>query len=165
MRHQLTFLVFFISVSTLQAQKLEKLRIGIGAGYAIYSASSQNGVLLTVEPSYKVNNNFSIGMKYETVAKSKFLSIRGAKEISSISLNGQYYFTDKSLFQPFFGLGVGVYSAEEVEFANTQLFGIYPKVGFDLKHFSFCVEHNILSKGNGNNYLGVKGGVFVGGGR
>ncbi|MBA4144964.1 MAG: hypothetical protein DI538_20780 [Azospira oryzae] len=62
-------------------------------------------------------------------------------------------------------------------------FGFYPRIGFDASHFTMNIEYNIIGKStnsftatsNGvattgtsetkNNYLAVKVGVFIGGGR
>ncbi len=90
----------------------------------------------------------------------------------SITLNGQYYFSDDD-FRPFIGAGLGGYSDSE----NLWRFGVYPRVGFDAGHFTLAMEYNHIRSGHTSHesvtntsntseahYFGVRiGGFFFGG--
>ncbi|HZY79739.1 MAG TPA: outer membrane beta-barrel protein [Cyclobacteriaceae bacterium] len=78
--------------------------------------------------------------------------------------------------------GTSSSSSGEVSTSSAK-FGFYPRVGFDAGHFTMNVEYNIIGKStnsyqvnsNGtitnatseskNNYLGIRIGFFIGGGR
>jgi outer membrane protein X len=109
---------------------------------------------------------------------------------ASYLATGDYYFSN-SFFRPFAGLGLGLYnqaSASVDESGNSgsytaqsgTKFGTMVRVGFELHHFRLAAEYNIVGKttqtgtdglGNPysvtstNNYIGLKIGFFVGGGR
>jgi outer membrane protein X len=78
--------------------------------------------------------------------------------------------------------GTSSTSSGEVS-ASGAKFGFYPRFGFDAGHFTLNIEYNVIGKStnsyqvnsNGtitnatsetkNNYLGVRLGFFIGGGR
>jgi outer membrane protein W len=161
-----------------------KFRVGIGFGFSPTwsygeSSSSSNQILAYLEPSYQVKNNISVGVRLETkLIQSSY----------SYSVNSQYYFSNKQ-FRPFAGLGFGFYKGNfSTSFPwlsndpkSETNFGFYPRVGFDYGHFSFIMDYNLVPPStvttydanqqssfvttNQNSYLGVKFGVFFGGGR
>lgn len=186
--YSLALLFLFSSMS--YGQEYKKLRVGIGLGLAsglqVYSTrSTSSGIAIYLEPSFRLKDNISIGFRLEGVTDL-------AKEIGSYGLNAQYYFSKKKL-RPFAGLGLSLchsgfsqdpfygYSSRNEE---TTL-GFYPRVGFDYGHFSLIIDLNIFKKANAtiyppassglnqmeytdqinNNYLSIKAGIFIGGGR
>ena len=172
-------------------QDYKKFKVGLGLGYAISSgAGSAGGVLITVEPAYRLSDNLSIGLRLEsaaltrgysgTLASGTTLSVAG---IGSYTLNGQYYFSANK-FRPFVGAGFGMYQLADVTAASggstvgtvlgETVVGFYPRIGFDLGHFNMALDYNILpgSKPAGsttsdvinNSYIGIRIGAFIGGG-
>ncbi len=160
-----------------------RIRVGIGFGFSpswsFGEPNSSSLLLLYVEPSYRIKNNISVGFRLET----KFV-----QSTVSYSINGQYYFSNKQ-FRPFAGLGFGFYTRDfatsfpwySSDPKSETNFGFYPRAGFEYGHFSFLMDYNVVPATtimtydtnqqssfvtvNQNNYLGVKFGIFFGGGR
>ncbi|HNP07844.1 MAG TPA: outer membrane beta-barrel protein [Cyclobacteriaceae bacterium] len=202
-------IVSFISaaVFTANAQEYKPVKVGLGLGYASPGGDgAKGGVLLYLEPAYRVNDALAIGLRLETA-----IMVRGAtftsggtsvssdaeaKANASYTVNGQYYFSNNT-FRPFAGIGLGMYSLASASVsvssggsstssasADASKFGFYPRLGFDLGHFTMQVEYNIIpatsteytvsTGGTGtsvitseskNSYLGIKAGFFISGGK
>ena len=173
------------------AQDYKKFRVGVGLGYAVASGTgSGGGIIFAVEPSYRLQDNLSLGLKMEAAAIARGYSqaISSGASISvagigSYTLNGQYYFGSGSSFRPFAGAGLGLYSLAAVTVdsggssgtaaAAESKIGFYPRVGFDLGHFNVTVDYNMIGStkdaaGAGefkNNYFGFRIGGYFGGGK
>src|ERR1043165_2449844 len=108
-------------VSTFSyAQEYKKFKVGLGLGYAMASGSgSGGGLLFTLEPAYRLKDNFSIGLRMESalITRGFSQSVQGVSlgvaSVGSYTLNGQYYFGTTS-FRPFVGAGFGTYSLAAV---------------------------------------------------
>jgi len=172
------------------AQDYKKFRVGLGLGYAAASGyGSGGGVIFTFEPSYRIQDNLSIGLRMEGAAITRGYSqtVNNASfdvaAIGSYTINGQYYFGSGD-FRPFAGLGLGLYSLAGVSGSSSgtnitateaeSKFGFYPRIGFDFHHFSMSADYNIvpptkdLLGGTGefkNSYFGIRLGFFIGGGK
>jgi len=171
---KLLLLVVFFAVTGLvavNAQDYKPFRVGLGLGYASPAGDgAKGGVLLYLEPSYRVTDAIAVGLKAEaaimfrgTTITQNGQSYAGSGSVSgagSYTLNGIYYFTPSG-FRPYAGVGLGIYSiaSASVSFAgngNTQTssqsetvsggskFGFYPRVGFDAGHFTMNIEYNIV---------------------
>lgn len=170
------------------AQTYSKFRVGIGFGFSpnwsFGEPYSSNLPIISLEPSYRIKNNIALGVRLETTIF----------RTSSYGINGQYYFSNNQ-FRPFAGIGLGYYYRsfdgtfpyDIVTPKSETDFGFYPRFGFDYGHFSFTLDYNILAPttiattyfidlnqtgptttittSTQNNYLGIKFGVFFGGGR
>ena len=173
------------------AQDYKKFKVGVGLGYASASGyGSGGGVIFTIEPAYRLQDNLSIGLRWEAAAITRGYSqtVSGANfdvaGIGSFTLNGQYYFGSGGDFRPFAGLGLGLYSLAGVSGSSSgsnitateaeSKFGFYPRIGFDFHHFSMSADYNIVPPtkdilgGTGefkNSYLGIRLGFFFGGGK
>ena len=101
MRYSLLLLLMVISVSSF-SQDYRRLNVGLGSGY-IYGGDYAAGVLLYFEPSYRMNNRISFGLRLEGLFGELE---RGFSGTGSYSLNAKYYFLN-GRFQPFAGLGAG----------------------------------------------------------
>jgi len=186
-----------VGFATLQAQDYKPFRVGIGLGYASPSGDgSQGGVLFYLEPSYRATDQIAIGLRLESAVMARGVSISGGgttltndAEVSgnaSYTVNGQYYFSNNN-FRPFAGVGFGIYSLASASVSGTTTtvsassseFGFYPRVGFDLGHFTLQAEYNIIPSKTSevsigtsiitaeskNSYLAIKAGFFIGGGK
>lgn len=188
-------LVLLVAVAA-NAQEFKKFRVGVGAGYA--KAGGQGGgggVLFTVEPGYRVMDALLVNLRWESAAV-----IRGTVDdtgadfdvagIGSYTLNGQYFLSNNN-FRPFVGVGFGMFNLAAVKVeANSSgsagtaassetKFGVYPRLGFDFRHFTVNIDYNIVpntkatvSTGTGtstaefkNSYIGFRLGGYFGGGR
>lgn len=113
------------------------------------------------------------------------VSVKGS---GSYLLTGDYYFRDNYSFRPFAGAGAGIFTLAAAEVNSNAgvvsggtKFGGVLRGGFEAGHFRMGIEYNIVPKttfegydqnGNpttgltsNNNYLGIKIGVCIGGGR
>lgn len=150
-------------------------KVDISAGYASSAEGSGNhgGFLFSVEPKYAVSDQFTLGVKAEIA-----LAITGdentgtVKGTGSYLATGDYYFNTNAL-RPFVGAGVGIFthasadigSSEEIK--GTTKFGYAPRLGIEVAHFRAAFEYNFAGKAAGvsKNYIGIKMGVLIGGGR
>lgn len=212
MKKFLSLAVFFaaISITAVHAQDYKPFRVGLGVGYAAPAGDgAKGGVLLYLEPSYRVTDAIAVGLKAEAAVMLRGTTITQAGSTSSASgsvsaagsytLNGQYYFMSGG-FRPFAGVGFGIYQLASASFSATNTgntststtsdavsagtkFGFYPRLGFDAGHFTLNIEYNIVPKSTNsfqvdsggsvttaksetkNNYLGVRIGFFIGGGK
>jgi hypothetical protein len=179
-------LLIMLAVS-VQGQGLKKFRVGITAGYAMPAGEgAKGGVCIALEPSYRINDAFVVGLRAESA-----IIARGFSEavpyldfqvtgLGSYTLNGQYYFKSDG-FRPFAGLGFGLYVLDALEFEvdgvpimvgeSESKFGFYPRLGFDAGHFTMLLEYNFVPPTKAgtneikNSYIGIKIGVNIGGGR
>ena len=165
------------------SQDLKLIRVGGGIGYASPSGKGGSGGLLYyIEPGYQLKDQILVGLRVE-----RCVTTRASKEnigvsidragITSASLLAQYYFGDEA-FRPYAGWGVGLYFLEEV-FANGELatgaeskVGFFPRVGFELVHFNFSIDYNIIPTSKfvdgsssvfNNSYFGFRIGATFGG--
>lgn len=186
-------LVLALCASTFAyAQDYKPFKVGVGLGYAMASGDgSGGGILFSLEPAYRLQDNLSIGLRMESALITRGFSVpissAGASVsvagISSYTLTGQYYF-GASDFRPFLGAGLGMYSLAAVSIsaggvsgtaaAAESKFGFYPRAGFDLGHFNVTLDYNLIPAttvaGVGdvtvkNSYFGIRVGAFFGGGK
>jgi hypothetical protein len=110
------------------------------------------------------------------------------KAAGSYLATGDYYFTNNFALRPFAGVGAGIFSIAGIEMNSSSenisggsKFGGMVRGGVEAGHFRIGLEYNIVPKttfegydsdGNyvtgltsSNNYIGIKIGAFIGGGR
>jgi outer membrane protein W len=174
------------------AREFKSFKVGVGGGYAVPSTGegAGGGILLYLEPAYRATDQVLVGLRMEGA-----LMVRGVRGVSkrdfsgdissmvSYTISTQYYFNNNEV-RPFVGAGVGLFNLAAVRF-NTAVndfgadkvgaetrFGFYPRAGVDLQHFNITLDYNVLPPtdvpGGGevnNNYLGIRAGFSIGGGR
>lgn len=198
-KYLLVFSFLGAALLTAQAQEYKPVKIGLGLGYASPGGEgAKGGVLVYFEPAYRVNDAIAVGLRLEVAAMARGVAISsGGSTISSeaevkgngsYTINGQYYFSNNS-FRPFAGLGLGIYSLASASISSggstvaasgsASEFGFYPRIGFDLGHFTLQAEYNIIPETESvvvsggstftstskNSYLGIKAGFFISGGK
>jgi hypothetical protein len=164
----------FVLTTVVNAQNYDPFKLGLGAGYAGgnngSSFSAGGGVLLTLEPAYRVNDNLAIGLRLEGAAYGSSGGAGLPGGFLSMTINGQYYFAADQ-FRPFIGAGLGAYYEDEAAF------GFYPRLGFDWRHLTLALEMNLIPGGSSTYdyltnisststayYVGIRiGGFFFGG--
>ena len=177
-------LLIAITAAGAVAQEYKAFRVGLGLGYANASGKgAKGGVLWTLEPGYRVNDQILANLRIEgaVIARGSATETEASldvAELGSYKLNGQYYFNNNN-FRPFVGVGFGMYSLDAVSMnagiqggsseavAAAKKIGFYPRVGFDIGHFTMNIDYNLVPETNGikNIYLGIRLGGFIGGGR
>lgn len=189
MKHKVILLSVLLAASvTLSAQDFRKFKVGLNLGYARPSGEgAKGGVLFTLEPALNLSNHISIGLRIEgaVVASGVGDDLNAdleTKGLKSYTLNGQYYFSSEKV-RPFVGVGLGLYSLASTTFqvdGDSQLefgvsaenkFGFYPRIGFDAGHFTMSADYNLIPATEigdlelKNSYLGIRIGLFIGGGK
>jgi hypothetical protein len=174
-------LSLFIVGTSLKAQ-VTPFKFEIGGLYGIpadkdaYTA----GVGFYAHPSYYLGDQINVGLKAEIAvigsADTEGMSV-SISAIGSYLATCNYYFT-VSKVRPYAGVGVGLYtlgtasvddgSGNTADFDFGDKFGVAPKVGLDLGHFTINIAYNMifgLEEGYADkNYLTAGIGVFFGGG-
>ena len=188
----LFFAMLLMTFYSVTAQEYKKFRAGFGLSYL--QQGIDWGAAASFEVSYRIKDNILVGYRGESAATPS-----NSNTISSRSLNSQYYFAGYRSFRPFVGIGAGVFrpgnsmsggcggpNMDHTWNVETK-FGVYPRIGFDLRHLSITLDWNIAGSskstmGNGlspsehgydpphtvylkNNYLSLKIGFFIGGGK
>lgn len=170
-------------LSQAQETTFKPFKFDIALGYAVPSGSgAKGGVIFAFEPKYALNDAITLGLRWEGAAMFRVTTdangeeLKGdAKASGSYLLTGDYYF-NTNRFRPFAGIGAGLYrnAAVSLESENVETdmktsskFGFAPRVGFEFGHFRTAIEYNVAGKTGtyNNNYLGIKMGFFIGGGR
>jgi len=165
--------------SFAQAQDYRAFKFDIGLGYAIPSDGSgtQGGVTFTLQPHYRLSDEFALGLRIEAAAigyKDNTTGNINVSALASTCISGEYYLLNGG-FRPFIGAGLGLFDQESFSgntgdnsggtqvSARTINFGGYPVIGFEVGHFRMSAEYDFT--GNGNNYAAFKIGTFFGGGK
>ncbi len=158
-----------ISGNELHFKKF-RFGVGVGTGFPVNNGGeSLVSLFLTLEPAWRIRDDVSIGLRWEdAVFMDSELFITN---YNSLTMNIQQY-TSTRKFRPFVGLGFGLYRVtSDFLDKSKQLFGLYPRVGFEIPHFSVSIDFNQILTAKGtipyisNNYLGIRIGVFFGGER
>ena len=174
-----TLLIGLGLFSQAQDGTFKPFKFDIALGYALPSGTgSKGGVLIAFEPKYALNDQITLGLRWEgAVTAAVSIDANGeavkgeAKASGSYLLTTDYYFGTNKL-RPFAGIGAGLYNNAAVDINSEEAktshkFGFAPRVGFEYGHFRTAIEYNIAGKTEhyNNNYLGIKMGFFIGGGR
>lgn len=162
MNKQLIFFLLSVTITVAaNAQEYKRFRfcLGFGAARGNPDGVLGTGLLISLEPGYRISDDLVVSLRFEVPAVTP---MGGSYE--SVSLNGQYYLSSNK-FRPFVGAGFGSYEVD-----NGRQFGLYPRVGFDLAHFSMSLDYNyFINQKNAlyylYNYFGIRIGFFIGGGK
>jgi outer membrane protein W len=164
-----------------QEATFKPFKVDIALGYARPGGDGvKAGAIVALEPKYAVSDKVTLGLRMETAIMARVTLnpygeyVEGdAKGSGSYLATADYYFNTNH-FRPFIGAGAGVYrnasmdinSDSDTPETSTQ-FGFAPRAGFELGHFRTAIEYNVAGKSGevSNNYLGIKLGFFLGGGR
>jgi outer membrane protein W len=177
-------LVAVCGFAQAQSPTFKPFKVDVAVGYAVPDGhGAKAGLVFAVEPKYVLNDKFTIGLRMEAAATARayvdnngYMKSADVKASGSYLATGDYYFSTNK-FRPFAGIGAGVFSlaaasiddsGEEVSaVASSTRFGAAPRIGFEFGHFRTAVEYNIVGKVGkiSNNYIGIKAGFFIGGGR
>ncbi len=159
-----------------------KFDIAMGYAHPGGGGGAKGGLLFAFEPKYALNDNLTLGLRMEAAVMVRAnVDANGeevtgdAKASASYLATADYYFNTNS-FRPFAGVGTGLYRTATADLSTTTTeedvhsankFGFAPRVGFEYGHFRTAIEYNVAGKTGkiNNNYLGVKLGFFIGGGR
>ena len=162
-----------------------KVDLSIGYAHPLGGGTgSRGGVLFVVEPKYALADQFALGLRLEGAAMARGVIVNNTEFEGDVQVNGSYlltgdYYLSNKGFRPFLGAGAGIFTVagayvsagtqvEEADILTDSKFGGMLRAGFEAGHFRLGVEYNIVGKTDfslKNNYLGVKLGICIGGGR
>lgn len=194
MRTLLLLLFTYISFSA-SGQEYKPFKVNVSLGYAkpIQSGIS-GGVLLSVEPKYGLTQSVDLGLRLEGALVARGIVVNGDNSIGEVGYVGSYLLTGNYLFgkanaRPFLGLGGGLYdvtssstititdgqSWEDITLTGDTKWGAMLRGGIKAGHFLVSIEYNAVrasvinvsgsSIKSRNDYLGIKLGFDIGGGR
>lgn len=172
--------VVFVNAQAEQ-KTFKPFKVDIAVGYALPSGSgSKAGALFAVEPKYALNDNLTVGLRMEAALTAQGQIVNGVMDQGDVKASSSYlatadYFFNTNRLRPFVGAGAGIYSNASANIDPTisdnvkagSRFGFAPRAGFEIGHFRTAVEYNVAGKTGtvNHNYLGIKLGFFIGGGR
>jgi len=165
--------------SSTPSSTYKAFKVDVDFGYAIPSAGSgtKAGATFTIEPHYRLSDDFAIGLRIEGAALGYETNGAGSKIkvslLTSYSASGDYYLMEGG-FRPFVGAGAGFFNQSSVvgnkdsggsitTVAGGTNFGFFPRVGFEAGHFRLSAAYNIV--GNNSSYAAITVGFFLGGGK
>jgi opacity protein-like surface antigen len=163
-------------VFTAKSQTYHAFKVDVGFGYAIPSASGSStkaGVTFTIQPHYRVSDDFAVGLRLEGAALA-FQTSSSSDDtkvavLASYCATGEYYLMGGG-FRPFIGAGAGFFTQSSININNSSYtvpsatkFGFFPEVGVEAGHFRLSADYDILPDKAG--YLAFKIGFFLGGGK
>lgn len=162
-------------------------KVDLSIGYALPlggGTGSRGGILFVVEPKYALADQFALGLRLEGAAMARGVLVNNTEFEGDVQVNGSYlltgdYYLSNKGFRPFLGAGAGIFTVagayvsagtqvEEADILTDSKFGGMLRAGFEAGHFRLGVEYNMVGKTDfslKNNYLGVKLGICIGGGR
>ncbi len=140
--------ILFVLSGSAFAQTYKPFKVGVGFGPVVsISGRFAAGFLMYVEPSYRINDNFAMGIRIETVGSSGEIGV-----IGSYSLSTQYYFSAARKVRFFTGAGTGLYTMDRAPLATCtcegqsgeNVWGFYPRLGLEDGHFNLMLEYNFI---------------------
>ncbi len=178
----IVFILGVIAYSPIKAQEFKPFKFELGVLYGIPTDDAfKGGVGFYLHPSYYLNDQLNVGLKAEWAVIGAADEMGTSVSISAIGsylATANYYFSTSKV-RPYAGLGVGLYSlgsvssdlgaGNSIDVDYGTKFGVAPKVGLDLGHFTLNVAYNMIfgvdSDLAGKNYMSVGIGAFFGGGK
>lgn len=200
-----TFLICILFSVT--AQDYKGFKFGWRYGYTTNVGESLGGLTFDLEPAVRINYYTLVFFRLESflAEDSRTGIITKSMDATAISVGGQYYLFEKGKFRLYAGIGIGFhypfYSEESqtrsadvtksttVEFDSKKRNFVHPRIGFDLGHFNFLIDFNLIPSSDGirqtsiydrntnnststeekievkNSNISIKVGVSFGGGR
>jgi outer membrane protein W len=169
--------IFAVALFAANAQSdltFRRFKLDLSAGYVVTTGdTSGNGVLFSFEPKFAINDFVTIGLRTEmAISITGDASYGTVKGTGSYLLTGDYYFNTNKV-RPFAGAGIGIYRHASADIGSTEeiivysKFGYAPRIGIEAGHFRTALEYNFAGKAAdiNKNYLGIKIGFLIGGGR
>lgn len=162
-----------------QSTSYKAFKVDVDFGYAIPQSGTgtKAGVTFTIEPHYRLSDDFAVGLRLEGAALGYKTGI-GTNDDVKVSLltsycaTGEYYLASGG-FRPFIGAGAGLFTQQSINVnsgsgnsystPSSSKFGFFPRLGFETGHLRLSGAYNIL--GNNANYVAFTIGFFLGGGK
>jgi len=131
-------------------------------GYVIPGGDGASGGLsLGSEPRYNVNDQFSVGLRWEIALFGSDSDLVDVGASGSFALMGDYYISNNGNNRFFAGLGLGSFSSASItvsgmnEIGGSSSIGVIPRIGYELGHLRIAAEYNLPFGENADGYLGI----------
>ncbi len=186
-KHQLFLIAGFCSFLIAHTQsRLENKAFKVDLGFAVGQQSPrETGFLMYAEPSYTLAGKYKLGLRLE----QGFFPM---KQIGSESVSFDYFLYHRKALGLYAGAGLSNFSVVASggcdpgpgtvnTVRSTKHAGTFVRTGFEFQHFRLGIEYNFIpstyvsavnsgSEATGtviykNNYLTLKAGVLIGGGK
>ena len=195
----LCLLVIALTFS-VNAQEKGKIRVGLGLGLGLPANGAGFGGDLDIR--YNIMDNINAGIKFTGDMLMKDIAVDQINNTASVTAGvigstlatGDYYFTSgKSIFAPYVGAGLGIYSVLNMKITasgsdipttpstagltSQDLFGGLIRGGFELGHFRMGLEYYLVPNSSlydvntglysgttNNSFLRLSLGFYFGGG-
>jgi hypothetical protein len=131
----------------------------------------QNGALIAIEPTYRVNDRAIVGLRFEEaffgrgIGELKGVQVAGQRSsILSYNVFGQHYFLTGANINPFVGFGLGLYTMSSVKLNSDKYtgagvgttFGFFPRIGVEISRYRISADYNYITPSQVHN----KGWVY-----
>ena len=154
------------------SQNYRVLRAAFGVGIT-------KGVIAYFEPSVRITDRISVGYRSEGGVFP--IDFTEYYQVASKGAVVQYYFEmEDGRF--FIGLGLATYKCSPSNYsrADDPRSGFFPRLGFDVGHFTLCFDYNVINdfsvskypphsfpttEMDNRSYFSVRFGLVIGGGR
>ena len=153
-----------------QSYKPFKVIASMG-GTISFGAPPIPGISFSLEPNYTLSDKLDVGLLFRTLTVPvRYDDIIEQEDAVSIHALADFYPVSNKV-KPFVGAGFGYnlmdYSntAHSNKLITPDNFSILTRVGLRYKHLNIAIEHYYLKTRWYNNYMEVKVGVAIGGGR
>jgi hypothetical protein len=174
MKKAISFLIGILIVSAIFAQDTpsdKKFRVVANLGLTeSFGQNHMFGFLFSLKPQYSLSNHFRIGIVGETSTVGGGTEALRMYDVISIVPVIDYYFYSNKIVKPFIGLGVGCSKFDYSNRSNTiklldkKHLCTVVSAGIDKKRLNLSVNYNVI-KAPWNDYISLKVGVIVGGGK
>lgn len=173
-KEKIILMTFLGCLFNLNAQEKNKVTLGIETGLLISPNLENLGLLLNLEPKFRVGENSSIGLRLSIGVNSRNVQEEDSFQynidqsigsgVYSIAPTYDYYFNKaENTIRPFLGLGLGYYFLNDQDASRSPIvnpdtdvfkvavrnkFGFLVRSGFEVAKLRFGLEYNLIPKAN-----------------
>lgn len=157
-----------------QSSSYKAFKVDLGVLYGLPMGDAYSGGIgFYLEPKYNISDAIALGLRMEWAilgAGDAYGENVSISALGSYLLTGDYYLSTNSV-RPYVGAGLGLYNFGKVSVGDVTVaeagskFGFAPRIGLLLGHFRTGLEYNVVTGVKDSNYLALKIGVEIGGGR
>jgi hypothetical protein len=176
-RLSIVSLLMLAGIGSAMGQDYKRLRVGLGGGLVLPKGNiGTPGWSASIEPGFRLTNNFLVGLKGETAVFTRAMSGRltvanSPSQLFSGTVFTQLYFSP-NYFRPFVAGGVGYCLLSDDELivtfngsTETLMIGkdqvhYFVRAGVEVWHLSVSAEFALMSDEKLTDYLELQSSYF-----
>ena len=180
----IVYLLASVGVVRAQSPTYKPFRVDVSAGLNV-PTKDKVGNTISIEPKYALSDRLALGLRFESstvLRDGPTGQLTDGRFVRSYAASGDYYL-NADRYRFFAGLVTGIYqrgtamlsdkgieatldSFPDIRYESVR-FGLAPRVGFELSHLRVSAEYNFITarQTDNINYLALKAGVIIGGGK